>query len=76
MKFKEQRGNVFVFEDEDGWEVEAKCLRKSSGYFALEFDSVMVWSDMDVELLGGAEHYSVIQTAAQMMQILIDRGLV
>lgn len=76
MKFKEQRGNVLVFEDAEGWELESKCIGKSNGYFALEFDSVMVWSDMDVKLLVGVEHYSVIQTAAQMMQILIDKGLV
>lgn len=71
MKFKEQRGNVFVF-DVDGCELECETIH---GGYAIEYRSVVVETETGC-VWAGCSKYKDIQTAVQMMQILIDRGLV
>ena len=72
MKFKEQRCNVFVF-DVDG--VELECTLENYGHEnCIHYVGIRVWNDLQVET--EAAQYKDIQTAVQMMQILIDRGLV
>ena len=76
MKFKEKRGNTFVFDGGHagvGIEVLSTTLDHIKG---ITYRGVVVWNDMDVDTLGGIAQYSDIQTAVNLMQILIKEGLV
>ena len=68
MKFKEQRGNVFVF-DVDGCELECRVSEGKS----ITYGKVKVFPDLCV--IANERPFSTIQRSVQMMQILIDRGL-
>ena len=71
MKFKEKRGNTFVFDGGyDLDELELEYLGDQMFNFK-GFISVSV--EMEVVVCGVA-HYKDIQTAVNLMQILINEG--
>ena len=77
MKFKEQRGNVFVFDG--GYansEIEVLSTKLDGVMTGITYKGVVVWKDMDVDTLGDIIPYRDIQTAVDLMQILIEEGLV
>jgi len=76
MKFKEKRGNTFVFDGGyAGGEIEV--LSTNLDYIkGITYRGVVVWNDMDIDTLGGIVPFSDIQTAVNLMQILIKEGLV
>lgn len=77
MKFKEQRGNVFVFDG--GYansEIEVLSTNLDSVMTGITHKGVVVWKDMDVDTCGKIVPYRDIQTAVNLMQILINEGLV
>lgn len=77
MKFKEQRGNVFVFDGGNaGKEIEALSTKLDGVMTGITHKGVVVWRDMDVDTLGTIVPYRDIQTAVNLMQILIKEGLV
>jgi len=76
MKFKEQRGNVFVFDGGyAGGELElhysSECGRVNEFYM---YEEVVIQRDFRITTDGSS--YQDIQTAVKLMQILIDEGLV
>lgn len=76
MKFKEKRGNVFVFDGGyAGGEIEVVSI-KLGQKTVIKYKSVVAWNDMDIDTLGKKVKYIDIQTAVNLMQILIDEGLV
>jgi hypothetical protein len=77
MKFKEQRGNVFVFDGGyAGKEIEALSTKLYGVMTGITHKGVVVWKDMDVDTCGDIVPYRDIQTAVKLMQILIEEGLV
>ena len=77
MKFKEQRGNVFVFDGGyAGKEIEVISTNLDSILSGIIYRGVVVWKDMDVDTCGKIVQYRDIQTAVNLMQILIEEGLV
>jgi hypothetical protein len=77
MKFKEQRGSVFVFDGGyAGGELEVLSTKLDGVMTGITYKGVVVWNDMDVDTLGTIVPYRDIQTAVNLMQILIDEGLV
>jgi len=76
MKFKEKRGNTFVFDGGyAGREIEVLSTNLDHRV-GITYKAVVVWNDMDVDTLGEIVQYSDIQTAVNLMQILIKEGLV
>lgn len=74
MKFKEQRGNVFVF---DGGYAGGELRMVNDGdWFIFKRLKVSKQLNIDLEDLMGVSSYKRIQTAVNLMQILIDEGLV
>jgi len=78
MKFKEKRGNVFVF---DGGYAggELELVQDSYGFF--NFNDVTITEKQGKFCIArngvyGFMSYQDIQTAVNLMQILIDEGLV
>jgi len=80
MKFKEQRGNVFVFDGGyAGGELKLlKCQEKDEELglvFKYRHILISFSGHINTESIGFARH-SDIQTAVNLMQILIEEGLV
>jgi len=75
MKFKEQRGNVFVFDGGyAGGELE---VEKQGGKMSLFFRFKDVYIKKNLEInTEFTSAYQDIQTAVNLMQILINEGLV
>lgn len=75
MKFKERRGNVFVFDG--GYDSEELEVRKIDVVW-YEFRNILISNDLmiDLSLFSGVCHYNKIQTAVNLMTILKDEGLV
>ena len=77
MKFKEKRGNVFVFNGGyAGGELEVLSTKLDGVMKGITHKGVVVWKDMDIDTLGDIVPYQDIQTAVNLMQILIKEGLV
>ena len=77
MEFKERSGNVFVFDGGyAGEEIEVIFSEKGTGHLVIQFKDIIVWNDFDIELIEGVAQFSDIQTAVNLMQILIKEGLV
>lgn len=75
MKFKEQRGNVFVFDGGDtGGELELELIFHS-GIECYRYENVLLDENLLVSLMDSSP-YNDIQTAVNLMQILINEGLV
>lgn len=77
MKFKERRGNVFVFDggyDLDELEL-AECTN-NTGWFNYVRNNSDVWINLDLVLDCEHASYKDIQTAVNLMTILKDEGLV
>tara|TARA_R110002074_G_scaffold121968_1_gene256491 strand:+ start:15408 stop:15626 length:219 start_codon:yes stop_codon:yes gene_type:complete len=72
MKYKERRGNVFVFDG--GYDSEELELTKKFGGYV--FLNVRINPDLDIDTLHGPASYKDIQTAVNLMTILKDEGLV
>ena len=76
MKFKEKLGNIFVFDGGYAGE-EIKVLSTSLDQrTGIIHRGVVVWNDMGIDTLGKIAKYTDIQTAVNLMQILINEGLV
>jgi hypothetical protein len=76
MKFKEKRGNIFVFDGGyAGEEIEVLSINLDHRT-VINYRGVGVWNDMGVDTLGKIVPYTDIQTAVNLMQILINEGLV
>ena len=76
MKFKERRGNVFVFDggyDSDELELERSVEAGGVNEFFM-FEDVVIWPNLEIGTVGSP--YKDIQTAVNLMTILKDEGLV
>jgi hypothetical protein len=77
MKFKEQRSNVFVF---DGGNAVGELELKQGlygGMICFIYKEVMMFGDLHIKtMMGELVPYKDIQTAVNLMQILIEEGLV
>ena len=77
MKFKEKRGNVFVFDGGyAGGELEVLSTSLDNVITGIIYKGVVVWKDMDIDTCGKIITYKDIQTAVNLMQILINEGVV
>lgn len=73
MKFKEKRGNTFVFDG--GYDLgELELLKLINGFFV--FKGVYYNGDLEICTFDSVVPYKDIQTAVNLMQILINEGLV
>lgn len=72
MKFKEKRGSTFVFESHGE---ELKIIEAEKGFLFI-FKDVWVDRSLSVRTLEYSLKYEDIQTAVNLMQILIKEGLV
>lgn len=73
MKYKERRGNVFVFDGGYEKPVELKLTKKFGGYV---FHNFWISPNLNIDTLHGSSSYKDIQTAVNLMTILKDEGLV
>lgn len=79
MKFKEQKGNVFVFDGGSaGGELELLEYNKYDGLFYIFMGNIMMTKQLEVGFVEdrSSAKFSDIQTAVNLMQILIEEGLV
>jgi len=75
MKFKERRGNVFVFDG--GYDSEEMELVKQGGKMSLFFKFKDIYIKPSLEInTEYTSKYKDIQTAVNLMTILKDDGLV
>lgn len=75
MKFKEQRGNVFVFDGGyAGGELELRTTLSGDAY-VYETSSDLLIIDKELNISCEYVSYTDIQTAVNLMQILINEGL-
>lgn len=73
MKFKERRGNVFVFDG--GYDSEElEVLGLANGFFV--YSGIYLDKDSNVCTFDEVAKYKDIQTAVNLMTILKDKGLV
>lgn len=77
MKFKEQRGNTFVFDGgHAGGELELK-QGLHGGMICFIYKKVMLFGDLHIKtMMGELVPYTDIQIAVNLMQILIKEGLI
>jgi hypothetical protein len=75
MKFKEKRGNTFIFDGGYAGE-ELELTYTGGGWYEFKGLSISKQLVIDLEDLCGVSGYRRIQTAVNLMQILIDEGLV
>lgn len=77
MKFKEKRGNVYVFDGGyDSKELELKQLGCTGAFFWYGDVAVNKSLEITIEDERINAPYKDIQTAVNLMQILINEGLV
>jgi hypothetical protein len=76
MKFKEKRGNIFVFDGGyAGWELE--LLELKDGWYRFADADLDIRKDFAIRHdAHDYAHQRDIQTAVNLMQILINEGLV
>lgn len=74
MKFKERRGNVFVFDG--GYDLEELELERSVEAWGVNeffmFEDVIIHPNLEIVTSGSS--YRDIQTAVNLMNILKDEG--
>ena len=77
MKFKERRGNVFVFDGGyDSEELELRMSIITTGLYVYEVHGDVILIDRDLNIECAQMRYKDIQTAVNLMTILKDEGLV